>query len=198
MLGIPTAAYFIFDWYEDSMVDLPFYGNKTEDGSLHTVPVFHLVDHNGEKITNEALKGHVTVVNYFFTSCPSICPTMTRNMKSVQELYLNDERVKFMSFTVDPKRDDPEKLRKYIEGHAITGNNWTFITGEKKELYRLARNGFLLSATDGDGGPGDFIHSENFVLIDQNGHIRGIYNGTDEGSMGQMMNDIDKLKKEKA
>lgn len=203
-LGIVTAAtlliYFGLEFYDDYAAKLPVYGPMTEvEGEIveHIVPEFEMVNQNGRKVTSSELDEKVAVVNFFFTSCPTICPQMMRNMQNVQELYLDDERVTMMSFSVDPKRDDPARLNTYADAYHIDARRWNLLTGEKKEIYRLARNGFYLTASQGDGGDHDFIHSENLVLIDTQKRIRGYYDGTDDEAVEQLINDITKLKRER-
>jgi protein SCO1/2 len=148
--------------------------------------------------SSEVLKNKVVVTNFFFTSCPSVCPRMMRNLQSVHELYRDDKEVALVSITVDPKRDTPERLRKYAQALHAETERWRFLTGEKKQIYPLARHGYFISAADGGSSEHDFIHSENLVLIDRVGRIRGYYNGLDEKAVDQLVNDILKLKKERS
>lgn len=180
---------------------LPVYGPQTGSGAAasdHVIPRFTSVSQDGGTFSSEILNGRITVVNFFFTSCPSVCPRMMRNLQSVFELYRNDPQVMFVSLTVDPKRDDPARLKRYAESLNADTGQWRFLTGEKKEIYRLARNAFFISAADGDGGDLDFIHSENLILLDRTGRIRGYYNGLDETAMDDLSRDIVKLKKERS
>jgi protein SCO1/2 len=183
-----------FTKYETRYSELPSYSPEYVEGTFGITP-FELINHDGDVITEAAMDGKITVVNYFFTHCPSICPKMTRNLKHVQDLYNDEPSVQIFSYTVDPKRDSSARLAAYADKFAIQLGQWQFITGDKKDLYRLARNAYRLSATDGDGGPGDFIHSENLVLVDQKGRIRGYYDGTDRKQVDQLITDIAKLKK---
>lgn len=181
--------------------DLPVYGPKTViDGEEqdHVLPSFELIAQDGGGFSSEALAGKVCVVNFFFTSCPSICPRMMRHTQSVYELYRNDPQVVFVSFTVDPKRDDAERLARYADGLNAHVGQWKFLTGEKKTIYHIARHGVFLSTMEGNGGEHDFIHSENLVLLDGAGRIRGYYNGLDPKMPDQLTVDIAKLKKHKS
>jgi protein SCO1/2 len=121
---------------------------------------------------------------------------MTNNLKSIVEMYKGDDNIIINSFTVDPERDSVDRLKKYAQQFGVKTNNWNFLTGNKREIYKLARNSFLIIATDGDGGPEDFIHSEKLVLIDKKKRIRGYYRGTDKRDVNQLINDINKLKHE--
>lgn len=190
---IATAVgYYGLEYYETNATPLPVYG---EEG--HVIPDFGLRTQENEYFNRSQIEGKILVVNYFFTSCPSICPKMTRNLQSVHDLYRNDPDLLMMSLTVDPKRDTPERLAMFAENYNANSETWKFLTGEKKELYQLARKGFLVSATDGPGDHGDFIHSENIVLLDRSAKIRGFYVGTDEKSIQELIQDIAKLKKQR-
>lgn len=174
----------------DEQMPLPIYGQEN-----HIIPDFEFENQEEKIINSKELQGKIWIVNYFFTACPSICPTMTKNLQNIHDLVRNDHEIAFLSFTVDPKRDTPKKLKEYANRYNANHNQWHFLTGDKTMLYRLARKGFLLSASDGatsdDSG---FIHSENVMLIDQEQNIRGIYVGTDEKSMQQCLDDLKKLK----
>jgi protein SCO1/2 len=181
--------------------DLPVYGpTETVDNVVteHTIPVFSLIAEDGGTFNSRVLKNKVVVTNFFFTSCPSVCPRMMRNLQSVHELYRDDESVSLVSITVDPQHDTPERLRKYAEALHADTDRWRFLTGEKKEIYPLARHGYYISAADGGSQEHDFIHSENLVLSDGLGRIRGYYNGLDEQAVDQLVEDILKLKKERS
>lgn len=184
----------------EGSAQLPVYGPKELSGTEeldHHIPDFELIAQDGGTFSSGIMRDKIVVANFFFTSCPSICPQMMRNMQSVHELYRNDPRVLFISMTVDPKRDDPARLQLYADGLNANTDHWRFLTGEKKDIYGLARHGFFVSAVDGDGGNLDFIHSENLVLVDRTGRIRGYYNGLDESAMEDLSKDITKLKKER-
>jgi len=174
----------------NEQMPLPVYGAEN-----HSIPDFEFENQNGVLIKSQDLEGKIWIVNYFFTACPSICPTMTKNIQGIHDLVRNDDDIVFLSFTVDPKRDTPTQLKEYANLYNVNHDQWNFMTGDKTSLYRLARTGFLLSASDGatsdDSG---FIHSENVMLIDQNQKIRGIYVGTDEKSMQKCLADLKKLK----
>lgn len=162
----------------------------------HIIQEFDFLDQDSVMISSENLKGKIWIVNYFFTSCPSVCPRMMANIKSVNDYIKQDEDIITLSFTVDPKRDDTKKLNEYASIFNIDSENWKLFTGKKRDLYALARYSFLLSATDGNGDESDFIHSENIVIVDVNGKIRNIVNGLDDESPKSILNSIRKLKKE--
>ena len=121
---------------------------------------------------------------------------MTKSLIRIQEAFKTDAEILISSFTVDPERDSSAQLKKYARQYNVDTRNWNLLTGDKKEIYKLARNSFMLVATDGDGGPDDFIHSESLVLIDKQKKIRGYYNGTSNDEVNQLIIDIKKLKHE--
>jgi protein SCO1/2 len=185
---VPFAVYGIVKWHENNYVQLPVFGPEK-----HVVKDFSFTDQNGKSVTQNSWKNKIVVANFFFTYCSVICPKMINNLKRVQA-YSN-KNIQITSFTVDPERDTPERLKTYADMFSISGD-WTFLTGDKIELYRFARKDMLIVATDGDGGPEDFIHSENLVLIDPQNRIRGFYKGTDEGEVNRLVQDIEKLNDE--
>lgn len=164
------------------------------DTIFHTIPSFSLINQNGETITETRVKGKVYVVDYFFTTCQSICPIMS---KQLDRVYKEQKDVLILSHTVDPETDKPEALKEYASKFNADSKRWIFLTGGKPELYDLARTGYLLDAQEGNGGAEDFIHTQNFALIDKKGRIRGYYDGTDSSSVNELINDIDFLLEEK-
>lgn len=190
VLLVPISVFGIVKWYENKFQQLPVLGPKE-----HTISNFKLVNQHGRNTTLEAWKGKIVVAHYFFTHCPSICPKMIYNLKRVQA-YSGIPNLQINSFSVDPERDSVSRLQTYASQFDIKGN-WNLLTGNKKQLYALARKSFLVVATDGDGGPDDFIHSDKLVLIDTQNRIRGLYDGTDEASVNQLISDIKKLAKER-
>lgn len=162
----------------------------------HTISDFAFVDQMGDTITQADTEGKIYVANYFFVACPTICPTMSGNLKKIHEAYQDDLRLQLLSHSVDPVRDSVPVLYNYAQRYGANASQWHFLTGSKKEIYLMARNSYLVTALDGDGGPTDFIHSELFVLVDQNRHIRGTYDGTDDEDVADLMEDIDYLLEE--
>ncbi len=183
------VGYYALDYIDEKMYPLPVYGVEG-----HEIESFSFDNQLGTTFHSEQHKGKIWVVNYFFTSCPSICPKMMRNMQSVHDVVRSEEDIILLSLTVDPKRDTPEKFYNYLSNFNVDHSSWQLLTGDKKDLYRLARKSFLISATDGGGDEYDFIHSENIVVIDQNGKIRNFVNGTAEHADSQILRTISKLK----
>lgn len=197
---IPFAAFGVVNWIEKKFNRLPVYGiTKNKDGKKieHVIPAFSFINQDSEIVSTESWNDKIIVADYFFTHCPTICPKMTNNLKKVQEKYYDDKEIEIFSFTVDPGRDNPARLKAFAERFGINNSKWTLLTGDKKELYKMARNGFMIAATDGDGGPDDFIHSEKLVLVDKHRRIRGYYSGTNSLDVELLLNDIKKLKHEK-
>ena len=160
----------------------------------HKIKDFSMKNQNGETITQEFYNDKIYVADFFFTTCPTICPIMTENMGYVQEKIKNDSDVLLLSFSVTPEIDSVEKLKKYALEKNVIDSKWNFFTGNKKDIYNLARTSYLVAKTNGDGGKYDMIHTENFVLVDKEKRIRGFYDGTNSKEMDQLLNDIKILK----
>lgn len=171
------------------------HGRKRIDTAYFHIPPFSFLDQDGDTVTEALMSGKIVVVDFFFTTCKSICIDMTRNLKRVQSTFEKEERrdVLILSHTVDPETDSVGQLFKYSVDKEINSNMWRLLTGDKKEIYKMARYGYFITALQGDGGPTDFIHDQKFVLIDKEGRIRGYYNGTDDKTVDQMIKDIKTL-----
>lgn len=159
----------------------------------HTVADFALINQNGKKITQEDYKGKIYVVDFFFTSCPSICPIMTNNMVELQKIFLNNKEIMFLSLSVTPKIDSVPVLRKYATDHGILDSKWNITTGNKEHIYELARKSYFAVVEQGDGGLQDFIHTPNFILVDKKKQIRGVYDGTDSKEIKRLVTDLNIL-----
>ena len=162
----------------------------------HRVSDFRLMNQNGNIITQRDYKDKIVVVDFFFTTCPSICPIMTDNMGLIQEKIKNQDQIKLLSFSVTPKIDSVAQLKKYAIEKGVIDKHWNLLTGDKKEIYKLARKSYFVVKEDGDGGPFDMIHTENFVLVDPDRRIRGYYDGTNLEEMETLWEDIQVLKQE--
>jgi protein SCO1 len=179
-------------FYQDGVGSSNF--NQCDFGpGQHYIPNFGLTNHKNEVVSLDTYQNQLKVVDFFFTSCPTICPRMSNELTRVQNAYKNDDRVKILSFTVDPTYDSPEVLDEYASRYEVNPNRWHMITGEKEEIYQLARCGFLLPVEDGDGSPDDFIHSPMFVLVDKEQRIRGYYNGTQREEVDRLILEINVL-----
>ncbi|PCJ80806.1 MAG: SCO family protein [Flavobacteriales bacterium] len=169
-------------------------GETRTDTIYHTIPEFEFVNQYGEKVSHKDFEGKIYVTDFFFTTCKSICPIMSNHMSRVQDSLVNMKDVLFLSHTVDPEYDSVHVLLDYAQTMGAEKGTWHFVTGEKKELYNIARKGYFITAMEGDGGPEDFIHSEKFVLIDKQGRIRGYYDGTDEEDIDRLLDEVKVLK----
>jgi protein SCO1 len=156
----------------------------------HTIADFSLMNQNGRKITEQAYKDKIYVADFFFTTCPTICPIMTKNMAEVQAEILEDPDVLLLSHTVTPDLDSVPQLKAYALEKGVIDSKWNLVTGDKKQIYDLARKSYLAAQDDGDGGPYDMIHTENFILVDKERRIRGTYNGTNPQEIQTLLKDI--------
>ncbi|MFK5972434.1 MAG: SCO family protein [Flavobacteriaceae bacterium] len=159
----------------------------------HTVADFELINQNGITITQEDYKNKIYVVDFFFTSCPSICPVMTNNMVKIQEEFIHDTEIMLLSLSVTPEIDSVPVLRKYADNKGVLDSKWNITTGDKKHIYELARKSYFAVVEQGDGGLQDFIHTPNFILVDTKKQMRGIYNGTDPKEILRLIKDIEIL-----
>lgn len=204
---IPIAYYFVRPKEKSLPVINPVdIQENTVDPELlrlgygHKVGSFSFENQDGNIVKDTDFDDKIWVVEYFFTTCGSICPIMNEQMQRLHEHYLEDEGVQLLSFSVNPEYDTAEVLRAYADNHGWQSNQWQFLTGKKEEVYRVARKYFFLLkpaevANAGDAGT-DFIHTNNFVLIDKKRRIRGYYDGTDPEEVDDLMHDIGLLKEE--
>ncbi|WP_179414019.1 SCO family protein [Mucilaginibacter sp. E4BP6] len=186
---------------------LPIYGNrsaetKTVNGQqitdtvYQTVPAFKFVNQYGDSVGSKNLKNDIYVADFFFTSCPSICPVMQRNMLNVYNAFKDTADVKIISFTIDPKHDTTAVLKKYADKLGVSGNSWWFLNGDKDKVYDLATKSYLVGVTQDSTAAGGYVHQGYFVLIDKQQRIRGSYDGTDPKQVDQLIADIKTLKAE--
>ncbi|WP_067145181.1 SCO family protein [Pseudotamlana agarivorans] len=162
----------------------------------HKIADFSLTNQNGKTITQEDYKDKIYVADFFFTTCPTICPIMTKNMARIQKDILNDDDVMLLSHSVTPEIDTVAQLKRYAIKKGVNDKKWNLVTGDKKQIYELARKSYLAVKDDGDGGPFDMIHTENFMLIDKKRQIRGFYDGTNPEDIERLLKDINILKEE--
>ncbi|MDQ3050050.1 MAG: SCO family protein [Bacteroidota bacterium] len=200
ILLIPSLAYLIVSSGKNNYQRLEIFGpkepsaTKVGDTTYHTIASFELIAHDSSVFTDKNLEGKIYIADFFFATCQTICPKMSMQMKRVQEAYKEDPDVILISHTVDPDRDNVNSLSSYATEYGAIKGKWFFLTGEKKEIYDLARHSYFLAAMPGDGGPDDFIHSEKLVLVDKNKRIRGFYNGTDYEDVNLLIDEIKVLK----
>ena len=163
----------------------------------HTISNFSLINQNGEIITQKDYEDKIYVADFFFTRCQTICPVMTNNMVKIQEAFENDTSIMLLSHSVTPVMDSIPILREYADIKGVDDKKWNITTGEKTHIYELARKSYFAVVDEGDGGLQDFIHTENFVLVDKKKQIRGYYDGTDAKDIDRLILDIKLLQQEK-
>lgn len=163
----------------------------------HTISNFSLINQNGEIITQKDYENKIYVADFFFTRCQTICPVMTNNMVRIQEAFENDNSIMLLSHSVTPVMDSIPILREYADMKGVDDKKWNITTGEKTHIYELARKSYFAVVDEGDGGLQDFIHTENFVLVDKKKQIRGYYDGTDAKDIDRLIIDIKLLQQEK-
>ena len=161
----------------------------------HKINDFVLTNQNGELISQEFYQNKIYIADFFFTTCPDICPIMTENMGYLQNELKDQVDVMLVSFSVTPQVDTVDVLRAYADSRGVDDSKWNLFTGNKKDIYELARKSFLVAKNDGDGGRYDMIHTENFVLIDKESRIRGFYDGTKQEAMNKLLADVTILKR---
>ena len=199
------VAYFMYFKPEE---DLPIYQPSQLNPALvdpsamraedHRILDFELVNHIGDTVTLADVEGQILVVDFFFSRCATICPLMTRNLQRVHDRLDPELPVRILSHSVTPQADSVSVLNRYAEKHDANSDLWWFLTGEKKEIYKLARRSYFSCLDGGDGGFQDFVHTENIVLVDQKGRLRGFYDGTDSKGMSQLFNDLQFLLEKKS
>lgn len=160
----------------------------------HIIADFSLTNQNGQTITNADYKDKIYIADFFFTTCPTICPIMTDNMGVIQKEIINDDEVLLLSHSVTPQIDSVQQLKKYALEKGVIDHKWNLVTGDKKEIYDLARKSYMAVKTNGDGGPFDMIHTENFILVDKQRRIRGTYDGTNPEEIKKLLEDLKILK----
>lgn len=214
---LPLIAYFIVKrksehavamprhYLPDSVVNVTRDGKRETDTVWHRVADFSLTNQENKKISWDSLKGKIVIADFFFTHCPTICPGLTRNMKRLAESIHNGQRVgdktnkqvHFLSFSIDPERDSVERLKYWADRFQIDPDQWWLLTGDKKMIYDLIINELKVPAEDGKGIDTNFIHTDHFVLIDSNRHVRGYYHGLDSLALKDLSRDLVLLTMEK-
>lgn len=214
---LPIVSYFIVKtasenavaipprMFHDTVINKVVNGKNVTDTVWHSVENISLTNQLGDTVSLNDIKGSIIIADFFFTRCPSICPTLTRNMKELQDAMkmkdfkrkIDSSYVRFLSFSVDPERDSVEALKKYADRFGVNHDTWWFLTGPKKEIYDFAFRELKLGLQDGEGVDSNFIHSQKFVLMDRERVIRGYYNGLDSTSMSKLAEDLTILMLEK-
>jgi protein SCO1/2 len=181
--------------YQPNMVNAELVDSTLQHvKKYHRIADFSLINQNGDTITQENYRDKIYVADFFFTTCPTICPIMTANLVEIQAALASDPEVLLLSHSVTPEIDSVAQLKKYAIEKGVNDAKWNLVTGDKEQIYELARKSYLAVQEDGDGGPFDMIHTENFILVDKQRRIRGFYDGTKEEEMDRLLSDIEILK----
>ena len=190
---------------QEEVLNLPYYNTPDFEplwsidhmDSIHRIGEFQFIDQNGQEVTAITFDNSIYVTNFFFTACGSICPKMIKNMEKLQNSFINNDEVMFISHSVMPWMDDVKSLKEYTGNFEVNDEQWKFVTGDKSEIYTLARKSYFVEEDPGyDKDSTEFLHTEHFVLIDKEKRVRGIYNGTVELEMDRIIEDIELLLKE--
>ncbi len=206
ILIVPSVFYLVLRTGENKYEKLEIFGPKEPvrkmvkgkevvDTLYHTVGGFSLYDTDSNLVTEKITDNKIYVVDFFFSTCKTICPKMSNQLMRVQHNFKKDDDVRILSFTVDPVNDTPSRLKEYARKHNAIAGKWYFLTGDKDQIYKLARNSYFLNALEGNGGEDAFLHSEQFLLIDKEKRIRGIYDGTNHFEVKKLIEDIATLQK---
>ncbi|MGA0374536.1 MAG: SCO family protein [Flavobacteriaceae bacterium] len=183
--------------YQPAMVNFELVDSTIQhQKKFHRIADFSLTNQNGKTVTQKDFNGKIYVADFFFTTCPNICIAMTDNLLKVQEKIKNNPNVMLLSHSVTPKIDSVPQLKKYAIEKGVIDQKWNLVTGDKKEIYELARKSYLAVKEDGDGGPFDMIHTENFILVDPERRVRGFYDGTDLEEIQRLFEELEILVQE--
>lgn len=196
------------DLKQDKIAALPYYNEATftpnwltrdaaELDTFHRIAPFQLLNQEGDTVTEKTFTNKIYITDFFFTICPGICPKMTKNMYALQEAFLEDEDVLLLSHSVTPERDSVPVLQAYAQNHGVNAEKWHLVTGTQQEIYELGRRQYFVEEDLGiEKDLEEFLHTENFVLMDKGRYIRGIYNGLNKASIRQLIEDVRTLQKE--
>jgi protein SCO1/2 len=184
-----TTADFTPQWIETSAADY---------GSIHTIPSFRFINQSGDSVTEKTMTGKIYVADFFFTSCPGICKRLSTNLALVQEAFKDDNGVMLLSHSVTPENDSVPRLKQYAVAFGVMPGKWNLVTGNRSEIYRIAREAYFADEDMGrQKNENDFLHTENFLLIDSHRRIRGVYKGTSVADVNNLIADIKTLQGEK-
>lgn len=183
---------------------LPFLGPKDTqmiagkvDTIYHKIPAFRFLNQDSTWVSEKDYDGKIYVADFFFTSCPTICPTMKTQLLRIYERYANNNEVRIVSYSIDPAFDTPNVLHQYAERLQVKAPRWNMLTGDKTAIYKLGEKSYMVTAQEDKDEAGGFVHSGAFILVDKNRHVRGIYDGTKEDEVSNLMDDIEILLQEK-
>jgi protein SCO1/2 len=179
---------------------LPFLGpkqvNSQGDTVYHQIPAFRFLNQDSVFVSEKDVEGKVYVADFFFTTCPTICPKMKTQMLRIYERYKDRDEVRIISHSIDPDFDTPNVLKDYAARLQVKAPKWNFLTGDKAAIYQLGQKSYMVSAQEDPNEAGGFVHSGAFILVDKNRHVRGIYDGTVEAEVNHLLEDMEVLLKE--
>ena len=168
-------------------------GKTVTDSVEHSIPDFQFVSQDGDIVSARTMAGKIYVADFFFTTCPTICPKMKTQLKRVYDRFKGNPNVMLLSHTIDPTHDSVAVLREFAQSLGVEGKQWLFVTGDKEKIYDIGQNSYMVSAAEDASAPGGVVHSGAFILIDTKKHIRGIYDGTTAEGVDKLMADMDKV-----
>ncbi len=167
-------------------------GKTVTDTAYYSIPPFRFTNQDGKVVSDRDYDGKIYIADFFFTTCPTICPKMKTQMKRVYDKYRGNPDLRILSHTIDPQHDTPEVLKEFAKGLGVAGEQWQFVTGPKEEIFKTGKS-YMVVAQEDKAAPGGLIHSGHFILVDKDKHVRGMYDGTTEEGADKLMADIDKL-----
>jgi len=183
---------------------LPYLGPKATrivkgkvDTVYHQIPAFRFLNQDSLWVSEKDMSGKIYIADFFFTSCPTICPKMKTQLLRIYDRYATNDGVQILSHSIDPSFDTPSVLKKYAERLHVKAPKWNLLTGDKSEIYRIGEKSYMVTAQEDKNEAGGFVHSGAFILVDKNRHVRGIYDGTQEAEVNHLIEDIEILLKEK-
>lgn len=197
--GITLCIFLVIAGCHSGNDRLPVLGEKVfngKDSVSPTIAPFLFTDQDGNPVSQTTLAGKIYVADFIFLSCPTICPVMTREMNIVYKEFKQDDRIQFVSHTIDPKHDSIPRLKAYASALGVDGRKWHFVTGSQDSIMHIAEESYFSTAMADSTSPGGYTHSGGLLLIDKTGHIRGVYNGTDPQETKRLIKDIRVLLKE--
>ncbi len=189
-LGFMYWGYRISNPETKDKIILPVFGPEGEDGKGHFISDFSFVDQTGKQVTQDDFKNKIYITDFFFAKCEGICPIMGSQMERVYKKFSSNDKIRFLSHTVKPEEDSVSVLADYAEMHDANPAIWHFVTGDKRDIYKMARESYLVTVSEGNGGPEDFVHTQFFALVDPQRRIRGYYDGTDSVEVDKLIYDL--------
>ena len=177
--------------------ELPYLGPKSVNASgdtvYHQIPAFRFLNQDSTWVTEKDMEGKIYVADFFFTTCPTICPKMKTQLLRIYERYATNDAVRILSHTIDPEFDQVSVLRDYANKLHVAAPRWNLVTGDKKAIYTIGQKSYMVTAQEDSNEVGGFVHSGAFILVDKERHVRGIYDGTKEEEVNHLIEDMEKL-----